>query len=94
MDTTFLVGDQIMLRTKQLLDAAELGKLRPPLACGCGRWPPGQHIHADPLGAETPRFTSSPTVNVDRLKPYFLGAGRPPSPGPVTDPGQAEENVV
>ena len=30
VDTTFLVGDQMMLLTKQLLDAAELGKLRPP----------------------------------------------------------------
>ena len=27
--TTFQVGDQVMLRTKKLLDAAEVGKLRP-----------------------------------------------------------------
>ena len=40
------------------------------------------------------RFKCSPTVNVDRLKPYFLRPGRPPSPGPVTDPGQAGEYVV
>ena len=29
VDTTFQVGDQVMLRTKELLDAAEVGKLRP-----------------------------------------------------------------
>ena len=39
-------------------------------------------------------FKCSPTVSVDRLKPYFLRTGRPPSPGPVTDPGQAGEYLV
>ena len=29
MDTTFQVGDQVMLQTKELLDAAEVGKLQP-----------------------------------------------------------------
>ena len=29
MDTTFQVSDQMMLRTEELLDAAEVGKLRP-----------------------------------------------------------------
>ncbi len=29
VDTTFRVGDQVILRTKELLDAAEVGKLRP-----------------------------------------------------------------
>ena len=36
----------------------------------------------------------SPTVKVDRLKPYLLRTGRPPSPGPITDPEQAGEYVV
>ena len=30
------------------------------------------------------RFKCSPTIKVDRLKPYFLRTGLPPSPGPVT----------
>ena len=29
VDTTFQVSDQVMLRTKELLEAAEVGKLRP-----------------------------------------------------------------
>ncbi len=29
VDTVFRVGDQVLLRTKELLDAAEIGKLRP-----------------------------------------------------------------
>ena len=34
------------------------------------------------------RMCCSPTVNVDRLKPFFERAGAPPTTGPVTDPGQ------
>ena len=30
VDTVFQVGDQVMLRTKELLDVADIGKLRPP----------------------------------------------------------------
>ena len=29
VDTVFQVGDQVMLRTKELLDVADIGKLRP-----------------------------------------------------------------
>jgi hypothetical protein len=29
VDTVFQVGDQVLLRTKELLDAADMGKLRP-----------------------------------------------------------------
>ena len=86
VDMTFQVGDQAMLRTKELLDAAEVGKLRP-------RWelsPPfpvaavaGPNTYTLTLPA---RFKCSPTVNVDQLKPSFLRPGRPPSPGPVTGP--------
>ena len=40
------------------------------------------------------RFKCSPTVNVDRLKPYHPRAGRADPPGPVLDPGQEGEYVV
>ena len=78
VDTTFQVGDQVMLRTKELLDAAEVGKLRP-------QWE-GPFPVAAVAGPKTctltlpARFKGSPTVNVDRLKPYVLRAGRPPPP--------------
>ena len=68
----------MMLRTKELLDAAEVGKLRP-------QWE-GPFPVAAVAGPKTctltlpARFKGSPTVNVDRLKPYVLRAGRPPPP--------------
>ena len=33
----------------------------------------------------------SPTVHVDRLKPFFERAGASPAPGPVSDAGQEGE---
>jgi hypothetical protein len=36
----------------------------------------------------------SPTVNVDRLKPFHARADDPPAPGPVSDPGQEGEHEV
>jgi hypothetical protein len=36
----------------------------------------------------------SPTVNVDRLKPFYERAGAPPAPGPVSDAGQEGEHEV
>ena len=36
----------------------------------------------------------SPTVNVDRLKPFFERANVPPPPGPVSDAGQEGEHEV
>ena len=39
----------------------------------------------------------SPTVTVDRLKPFFVraaGAGSPPAPGPVSDAGQEGAHEV
>ena len=36
----------------------------------------------------------SPTVNVDRLKPFFARAGAVPAPGPVLDVGQEGEHKV
>ena len=92
VDTTFHVGDQVMLRTKELLDAAEVGKLRP-------RWEGPFRVAAvagpNAYTLTLPRrFKCSPTVNVDRLKPYHPRAGRPDPPGPVSDPGQEGEHVV
>jgi hypothetical protein len=68
VDTVFQVGDQVLLRTKELLDAAEIGKLRP-------RWEGPFRVTAL-AGPNTytlalpKRFKCSPTVNVERLKPY------------------------
>ena len=90
--TTFQVGDQVLLRTKELLDAAEVGKLRP-------RWE-GPFTVAALAGPNAytltlpRRFKCSPTVNVDRLKPFYSRADRPDPPGPVGDPGQEGEHVV
>ena len=61
MDTRFQVGDQVMLRTKELLDAAEIGKLRPrwegpfPVVALAG---PNTYTLALPK-----RFQCSPTVH-------------------------------
>jgi hypothetical protein len=92
VDTVFQVGDQVLLRTKELLDAAEIGKLRP-------RWE-GPFRVAALAGPNTytlalpRRFRCSPTVNVERLKPYHARPDGPAPPGPVLDPGQEGEYVV
>ena len=92
VDTTFQVGDQVMLRTHELFDAAEVGKLRP-------RWEGPFPVEAL-AGPNTytltlpRRFKCSPTVNVDRLKPFHPRADRPDPPGPVSDPGREGEHVV
>jgi hypothetical protein len=92
VDTVFRVGDRVMLRTKELLDAAEIGKLRP-------RWEgpftikslagPNAYTLALPS-----RFRGSPKVNVDRLKPYADRAGSRGSSGPVPASDRAGEFVV
>ena len=72
-----------MLRTAELLDAADIGKLRP-------RWEGPFRVTAlaGPTGP-------TPTVNVDRLKPYFARKDQPAPPGPrVSDPGQEGEYEV
>ena len=92
VDTVFQVGDAVMLRTAELLDAAEIGKLRP-------RWEGPFRVSAL-AGPNTytlalpKRFKCSPTVNVDRLKPYHVRPDREAPPGPVSDPGQEGEYVV
>ena len=92
VDTVFKVGDQVLLRTKELLDVADIGKLRP-------RWDGPFTVTACPSPnaytlALPPRMRCSPTVNVDRLKPFHERADAPPAPGPVSDPGQEGEHEV
>ena len=40
------------------------------------------------------KMRCSPTVNVDRLKPFHSRAGAAPAPGPVSDAGQEGEHEV
>ena len=92
VDTVFKVGDRVLLRTKELLDAADIGKLRP-------RWDSPFTVTACPSPnaytlALPRKMRCSPTVNVDRLKPFFARAGTPPAPGPVSDAGQEGEHEV
>ena len=92
VDTVFKVGDRVLLRTKELLDAADIGKLRP-------RWDGPFVVVACPSpNAYTlrlpRRMRCSPTVNVDRLKPFFEREGADPAPGPVSDAGQEGEHEV
>ena len=66
VDTVFKVGDRVLLRTKELLDASDFGNLHPRLddlfkvlAC----------TSLDAYTLALPRrMRYSPTVNVDRLK--------------------------
>ena len=92
--STFRVGDSVLLRTKELLDAADIGKLRQ-------RWDGPSTVHACasaiPCTLALPlsrRMRCSPSVNVDRLKPVLERAGPRPAPGPVADPGQEGEYEV
>ena len=92
VDTVFKVGDLVLLRTKELLDAADIGKLRP-------RWDGPFPVTACPSPnaytlALPRRMRCSPTVNVDRLKPFVERAGAVPAPGPVSDAGQEGEHEV
>ena len=92
VDTVFQVGDRVLLRTKELLDAADIGKLRPRwdgpfTATACPS--PNAYTLALPR-----KMRCSPTVNVDRLKPFFERAGVSPAPGQVSDAGQEGEHEV
>ena len=87
VDVKFAPGDLVMVRSKELLDAAEIGKLR-------DRWEgPFKVIkEANPnayLLKVAKRFRFDPTVNVDRLRPYVVRAGAPTQPGPI--PGAAHD---
>jgi hypothetical protein len=66
LDTVYTVGDRVLLLTKELLDAADIGKLRL-------RWDGPFTVTAYPspnayMFALPPRMRCSPTVNVDRLR--------------------------
>jgi hypothetical protein len=106
----------VLLRTKELLGAADIGKLRRP------RWDGPLTVTACPSpntytlalprrmrcspraglrreGCQWParprrRWRPGPTVNVDRLKPYFERAADLPPPGHSTDAGQEGEHEV
>ena len=67
-----------MLRAKELLDAAAVGKLRP------RRWNGPSPVAAVAVPNTCRLFKCCPTVNVDRLKPYYPRASRPPPPRPGT----------
>ena len=87
IDVKFTQGDLELVRSKELLDAAEIGKLR-------DRWEgPFKVIkEANPnayLLKVAKRFRFDPTVNVDRLRPYVVRAGAPAQPGPI--PGAAHD---
>jgi hypothetical protein len=82
----------VLLRTKELLDAADTDKLRP-------RWDGPFAITACPRPntytlALPPRMRCSSTVNVDRLKPFHERVGALQAPGPVSDGGQEGEHEV
>ena len=65
----FMVGDRVLLRTKELLDATDISKLR-------ARWD-GPFTVTACHGAQD----VLQTVNVDRLQPFFARAGTQPAPG-------------
>ena len=96
----FKVGDRVLLRTKELLrcaaelllDAADIGKLRP-LQNGPFTLTACPSPNAYTLSLPS-KMRTSPTVNVDRLKPFFARAGAPPLPGPVSDAGQEGKHEV
>jgi hypothetical protein len=91
-----LVGSTLYSRwatwTKELLDAADIGKLRT-------RWDGPFTITSCPSPnaytlALPRRMRCSPTVNVNRLKPFFERAGPAPAPGPISNGGQEGEHEV
>jgi hypothetical protein len=86
------VGDRVLLRTKELLDAADIGKLRP-------RWDGPFTVTACPSPnaytlALPRKMRCSRTANVDRLKPYHARVGAAPAPGPVSEVGKEGEHEV
>ena len=65
VDTVFQVGDLVLLRTKELPDAADFGKVRPRLD---GPWVVTACPSPNAYTLTLPhKMRCSPTVNVDRL---------------------------
>ena len=90
VDTVFKVGDQVLLRTQELLDAADIGKLRP-------RWDGPFTVTACPSpNAYTLALPRRMHVQPDGQRgpaQALPRAGRhPPAPGQVSDPGQEGEH--
>ena len=92
VDTVFKMGDCVLLRTK--------GCLTPQTLVSCAssgtalsRCRPARAPTGNAYTLALPRkIRCSPTVDVDRLKPYFARADEPPPPGPVSDAGQEDEH--
>ena len=87
IDVKFTPGDLVLVWSKELLDAAEIGKLR-------DRWEGPFKVtkEAAPnayLLKVAKGFRLDPTVNVDRLRPYVARAGAQAQPGPI--PGAAHD---
>ncbi len=82
VDTVFKVGNLVLLRTQELLDATSA-------SCGCCGACPSPNAYTLAL---PPRMQCSPTVNVDRLKPFYARVSAPPAPVPVSDAGQDGEH--
>ena len=81
------VGDHVLLRTKELLDAADIDMLRSGWDCPftlTARACPSPNAYALALPR---KMLCSTVVNVNSLKPFFVLAGTPPDPGPVSDAG-------
>ena len=94
VDTVFKVGYCVLLWTKELLDAADIGKLRPrwdgPFTVAACTRP--QRLHAciatqDALQPDGQRRPAQALFQVER-------SDQPPPPGPVSDAGQAGEHEV
>jgi hypothetical protein len=88
----FKVGDLVLLRTKELLDAADIGRLSPRLD---GPFPVTACPSPNAYNLALPcRMRCSPTVNVDQLNSFVERAGAAPAPGPVSDAVQEGEHEV
>ena len=87
VDIKFAQGNLVLVWSKELLDAADIGKLR-------DRWEgPFKVIKEAALNAYLLKvvklFRFYPTVNVDSLRLYMVLAGAPAQPGPI--PGAAHD---
>jgi hypothetical protein len=95
VDTVFKVGDRVLLRTKELLDAADIGKLRPrwdgPFSViACPQWSQSWCIHAGAAKSDAVQ----PDRQWEQPQALFERDGADPAPGPVSDVGQEGEHEV
>ena len=95
VDAVFQVSDQVLHRIMELLDAADIGKLRP-------RWEgpikvtaaPSPNAYTLALPRPLPRCagTVEPDSDGQRRQPFFAWAS--PAPGPMSDAMQEDELEV